>query len=142
LRQKLPFARNPVLTRSSHRSNQSAAGFVPPPAASRHHAEAALAAPQTTTLRNEWSTDGFRHHQATPSSCWTTEIVGQNDLGRHQIFLQMDQRRGAGNEKDIGARRSSQASATRIGVVPRLAATADKVDDCSGLKPPSGKNGP
>ena len=30
------------------------------------------------------------------------DIVGQNDLGRRQIFLQMHHRRGAGNEKDIG----------------------------------------
>ena len=39
----------------------------------------------------------------------------------------------------LGARRSSQASAACIGVAPKGAATSDKIDDCSGLKPPSGK---
>ena len=34
----------------------------------------------------------------------------------------------------------SYASATCIGVTPNRAATADSVDDCSGVKPPSGKN--
>jgi len=32
-------------------------------------------------------------------------------------------------------------SATCIGVAPSRAATSDKEDDCSGVKPPSGKNG-
>ena len=35
---------------------------------------------------------------------------------------------------------SSHASATCIGVTPSRAPTADSVDDCSGVKPPSGKN--
>lgn len=41
----------------------------------------------------------------------------------------------------FGERRSSQASATDIGVVPSRAASADNAEDCSGLNPPSGKNG-
>jgi TolB-like protein len=53
----------------------------------------------------KWIADDFR----TPSGgdgCdalqLLDDIVGQNDLGRHQIFLQMRHRRGAGNGKDIG----------------------------------------
>ena len=41
----------------------------------------------------------------------------------------------------FGERRSSQARATDIGVAPSRAATAESAADCSGLKPPSGKNG-
>ena len=41
----------------------------------------------------------------------------------------------------LGARCSSQASATCIGVAPSRAATSDNVEDCNGVNPPSGKNG-
>ena len=41
----------------------------------------------------------------------------------------------------FGERRNSQASATCIGVAPSRVATSDNVEDCNGLKPPSGKNG-
>ena len=41
----------------------------------------------------------------------------------------------------LGERCSSHASATCIGVAPSRSATADSVDDCSGVNPPSGKNG-
>ena len=38
----------------------------------------------------------------------------------------------------LGARRSSHASATCIGVAAKRSATSDSVAYCSGLKPPSG----
>ena len=44
-----------------------------------------------------------------------------------------------GISNTFGARRSSHASATCIGVAPSPAATADKSCDCSGVNPPSGK---
>ena len=46
-----------------------------------------------------------------------------------------------GINRIFGDRCSSQASATCIGVVRSRSATVDRVDDCSGVKPPSGKNG-
>ena len=46
-----------------------------------------------------------------------------------------------GISSTFGDRRSNQASATCIGDAPSRAATSDKVVDCSGVKPPSGKNG-
>ena len=45
-----------------------------------------------------------------------------------------------GINRMLEGRCSSHASATCIGVTLSLAATADSVDDCSGVKPPSGKN--
>ncbi len=41
----------------------------------------------------------------------------------------------------VGDRCSSQANATDIGVAPNRAATVVSAEDCSGLKPPSGKKG-
>ncbi len=41
----------------------------------------------------------------------------------------------------FGDRCSSQARATDIGVASSRAATAESAEDCSGLKPPSGKKG-
>ncbi len=41
----------------------------------------------------------------------------------------------------FGERRSNQASATAIGVTSDRLATAVRTSDCSGLNPPSGKNG-
>jgi hypothetical protein len=41
----------------------------------------------------------------------------------------------------LGDRCSSHASATCIGVDPSLPTTSDRVEDCSGVNPPSGKNG-
>ena len=46
-----------------------------------------------------------------------------------------------GISRMFGDRCSSQASAVCIGVAPSRAATSLSVDDCSGLKPPSGKYG-
>ena len=46
-----------------------------------------------------------------------------------------------GISRMLGARCSSHASATCIGVAPRDAATSFSTDDCSGVNPPSGKNG-
>ena len=45
-----------------------------------------------------------------------------------------------GINKIFGERCNSHASATCIGVAPRLVATSESVEDCSGVKPPSGKN--
>ena len=44
-----------------------------------------------------------------------------------------------GISRILGARRSSQASATCIGVARRRLATSVRIDDCNGVKPPSGK---
>jgi hypothetical protein len=46
-----------------------------------------------------------------------------------------------GMSRMFGARFSSQASATGIGLAPSLLATSDSTVDCSGVKPPNGKNG-
>ena len=46
-----------------------------------------------------------------------------------------------GISSTLGERWSSQAKATCIGVAPRRLATFDNVEDCSGVKPPKGKNG-
>jgi hypothetical protein len=46
-----------------------------------------------------------------------------------------------GIRRMLCALRSNQASATCIGVASRRVATLDKMDDCRGLKPPSGKYG-
>jgi hypothetical protein len=46
-----------------------------------------------------------------------------------------------GISRTLGARRSNQASATCIGVVPSCAATSLSTVDCSGVKPPSGNKG-
>src|SRR6516164_5061732 len=46
-----------------------------------------------------------------------------------------------GISRMLGERCSSHASATCIGVPPSRPATSDRVDDCSGVTPPSGKNG-
>lgn len=46
-----------------------------------------------------------------------------------------------GISKIFGERCNSHASATCIGVALRFAATSESVEDCSGVKPPSGKNG-
>ena len=46
-----------------------------------------------------------------------------------------------GISRMFGERWSSQASATCIGVASSRSATVDSADDCSGVKPPSGKNG-
>jgi hypothetical protein len=47
-----------------------------------------------------------------------------------------------GISRMFGDARSSQASATCIGVAPSaLRRQSDSVDDCSGVKPPSGKKG-
>src|SRR5882724_5716428 len=46
-----------------------------------------------------------------------------------------------GINRMLGDRCSNQASATCIGVAPSRCATADSVDDCNGVNPPSGKNG-
>ena len=47
-----------------------------------------------------------------------------------------------GISRMLGARCSSHASATCIGVAPSSFATSDSAVDCSGVKPPTGKNGP
>lgn len=44
-----------------------------------------------------------------------------------------------GISKIFGERCNSHASATCIGVAPRLAATSESVDDCSGVKPRAGR---
>jgi hypothetical protein len=44
-----------------------------------------------------------------------------------------------GMSRMFGDRRSSHASATAAGVAPSPAATAFRVPDCSGEKPPSGQ---
>src|SRR5690606_930604 len=46
-----------------------------------------------------------------------------------------------GIKRIFGERCSSHASATCIGVAPSESATACSPEDCSGVKPPSGKNG-
>ena len=46
-----------------------------------------------------------------------------------------------GISRMFGERCSSQASATCIGVASSCVATSDSAVDCSGVKPPSGKNG-
>jgi len=46
-----------------------------------------------------------------------------------------------GMSRILGERCSSHARATAIGVASKRAATLDKVSDCSGEKPPSGKYG-
>jgi MmyB-like transcription regulator ligand binding domain len=42
----------------------------------------------------------------------------------------------------VGERWRSQARATCCGVAPNRVATFARVSDCSGVKPPRGKNGP
>lgn len=44
-----------------------------------------------------------------------------------------------GISKIFGERCNSHASATCMGVAPRLAATSDSVEDCSGVKPRAGR---
>jgi len=46
-----------------------------------------------------------------------------------------------GIKRMLGERWCNQAKATCMGVVPKRSATSDKVEDCRGVKPPSGKNG-
>src|SRR5215510_8072754 len=46
-----------------------------------------------------------------------------------------------GINRMLGERFSNHASATCIGVAPSRPATSDRVDDCSGVNPPSGKYG-
>jgi hypothetical protein len=63
-------------------------------------------------------------------------LVRQIEFSCAKVLSQMRDRTVPGIRRILGARRSSQASATCIGVAPRRAATYDNVDDCSGLKPP------
>jgi hypothetical protein len=46
-----------------------------------------------------------------------------------------------GMSRTFAARCRSHASATCMGVISRRFATPDRAEDCSGVKPPSGKNG-
>lgn len=65
----------------------------------------------------------------------------QADLRHRQILLEMGERRGAGDQQDVGQRWSSRASATCIAVLSSRFATMASVSDWSGLKPPKGEEG-
>ena len=69
-------------------------------------------------------------------------VLRQLEVGGREVLAQVADRRRAGDQQDVrargaAARRARPASAWRRGCV----ATSDSAVDCSGVKPPSGKNG-
>ena len=107
-------------------------------------------------LRRPAAPDGRGADAARPiSSAWarsggggraTSSSAARASSGNARSAAARFSRRWASDEvpgisRMLGARASSQASATCIGVAPRRRATSDKTDDCSGVNPPSGKNG-
>ena len=68
-------------------------------------------------------------------------LIRQIELGRREILPQMRDRRGAGDQQDVGraAKQPGERDLHRRGAEAR--GDSDRVDDCSGVNPPSGKNG-
>jgi len=95
---------------------------------------------EVTLLTSERAemTVGLGEPTAFSSSSTSGESVTPADARFSRRWLTDDV---PGISRILGARCRSHASATCIGVAPSRAATPESVEDCSGVKPPSGKNG-
>lgn len=65
--------------------------------------------------------------------------LGRSSVAAARFSRKWTREEVPGIRSTLGARRSSQASATCIVVTPRPCATSERTDDCSGVKPPRGK---
>jgi len=72
---------------------------------------------------------------------FSERFVRQFEVSRPEVLVQVIGEEVPGMRRTFDARRSSQASATCMGVAPSSPATSERVDDCSGVKPPRGKKG-
>jgi len=61
--------------------------------------------------------------------------------GGREILAQMCKRRGSRNEEHVGSAQKEPGERGLQGVAASCWATAFKIPDCSGVNPPSGKNG-
>ena len=69
------------------------------------------------------------------------DFCGDTSLRSLKVLAKMLQRTFPGISRMFGERCRSQASASCMVVIPSEEAAVSSSDDCSGVKPPSGKNG-